>query len=134
MDENDRPVIFFDGHCGLCNRSVDAVLRRDKGHVFRFAPLQGETAGAIFTDMTEEERMNSFLLKDEDGVHDRSTAALRVSRRLGGLASLLYALIIVPRPVRDWVYGLVARHRYKIWGRSDSCRIPTADERPYFLP
>lgn len=130
----EHPIVFFDGHCGLCNSSVDLILRKDKNHVFRFAPLQGTTAGELFSGINEEELMRSFWLQDEKGLHRRSTAMLRILKRLGGFSSLGYVAIIVPRPIRDWVYNLIARNRYKIWGRSETCRIPTQEERAYFLP
>lgn len=131
---NQRPVIFFDGHCGLCNRSVDWILRHDSRHQFLFAPLQGTTAGDLFCDFSEFELLRSFWLQDESGLHRKSTAILKVCRRLGGFPSLLAVAIIVPRPLRDWIYDLVAKYRYRIWGRSDTCRIPNKMEREYFLP
>lgn len=130
----DLPIVFFDGQCGLCNRTVDWIVRKDKKHVFKFAPLQGTTAGERFKGMGEEELYRSFWLLDEDGLHRKSTAFFRICRRLGGVASLLYVLTVIPRPIRDWGYALVAKHRYKIWGRSETCRIPTAAERAFFLP
>jgi predicted DCC family thiol-disulfide oxidoreductase YuxK len=130
----DHPIVFFDGHCGLCNSTVDWILRKDKKHVFRFAPLQGTTAGDLFKGMDEGELLRSFWLKDEEGLHRRSTAMLRILKRLGGFVSLGYAAIVVPKVVRDGVYNWIAKRRYKIWGRSETCRIPTAEERAYFLP
>jgi predicted DCC family thiol-disulfide oxidoreductase YuxK len=109
-------------------------VRKDKKHLFRFSPLQGTTAADLFKGVAEEELMRSFWLQDGKGLHRRSTAMLRVYKGLGGLTSLAYAFIVVPVPVRDWVYNLVARNRYKIWGRSETCRIPTKEERAYFLP
>lgn len=126
--------MFFDGHCGLCNTSVDWILRHDKDHVFRFSPLQGETAGSLFEGVTEEELYRSFWLKDADGLHRRSTAFLRVFRALRWPVKWLYALIVVPRPIRDWVYNLIAMNRYRIWGRSETCRVPSKEERAFFLP
>jgi predicted DCC family thiol-disulfide oxidoreductase YuxK len=126
--------VFFDGHCGLCNSSVDWILKHDKDHVFRFSPLQGETAGNLFAGVTEEELYRSFWLKDADGLHRRSTAILRVCRSLRWPIRWLYGLIVVPLPMRDWVYNLIAKNRYRIWGRSETCRIPSQEERAFFLP
>ncbi len=134
MEKDQRPIVFFDGHCGLCNRSVDWILKHDNSHVFLFSPLQGTTAGDLFMSCPAEELLRSFWLKDESGLHRKSTAILRVCRRLGGLPALLSMAIIVPRQIRDWVYDLIAKSRYRIWGRSESCRIPTPDERAHFLP
>ena len=134
MSQVEHPIVFFDGHCGLCNNTVDWILRKDRSHAFRFSPLQGQTAGDLFKGVPEDELMRSFWLQDEKGLHRRSTAMLRVLKRLGGFASLGYAAIVVPAPVRDWFYNLIAKNRYKIWGRSETCRIPSAEERAYFLP
>ena len=134
MDNNKRPIVFFDGHCGLCNRSVDWILHRDTRHQFLFAPLQGTTANGLFKGYSEAELLRSIWLQDETGLHRKSTAILKVCRRLGGFPFLLAAAIIVPRPLRDWVYDLIAKNRYRIWGRSETCRIPTIEERAYFLP
>lgn len=132
MDQ--RPIVFFDGHCGLCNRSVDWILRHDARHQFLFAPLQGTTASDLFKTYSEEELLRSFWLKDSNGLHRKSTAILKVCRRLGGVSALLSLAIIVPRPIRDFFYDLVAKNRYRIWGRSETCRIPTSEERAHFLP
>lgn len=134
MDAADHPIVFFDGQCGLCNRTVDWILRNDTQHQFLFAPLQGTTAGGLFKGMAEDELYRSFWLKDEKGLHRKSTAIFRVCRRLNGFAKILALGMLIPRPIRDWGYGLVAKNRYKIWGRTESCRIPTPAERAYFLP
>lgn len=134
MDTAERPVIYFDGQCGLCNRTVDWILRRDKEHVFVFAPLQGKTAGDQFKGVPEHELYRSFWLKDEAGLHRESTAFFRICRRLPWPARFYSALVVVPRPIRDFFYRLIAKHRYKIWGRSETCRIPSPEERAHFLP
>jgi predicted DCC family thiol-disulfide oxidoreductase YuxK len=134
MDAADHPIVFFDGQCGLCNRTVDWILRNDTMHHFLFAPLQGETAGELFKGMAEDELYRSFWLKDEQGLHRKSTAMLRVYRKLGALGKFLSLGLVIPRPIRDWAYGFIAKNRYKIWGRTESCRIPTPAERAYFLP
>lgn len=134
MDAADNPIVFFDGHCGLCNRTVDWILRNDTEHRFHFAPLQGETAGELFKGMPEEELYQSFWLHDDKGLHKKSTAIFRVCRQLNGMARVLSLGMAIPRPIRDWGYGVIARNRYKIWGRTDTCRIPSPEERAYFLP
>ncbi|HXH61402.1 MAG TPA: DCC1-like thiol-disulfide oxidoreductase family protein [Fimbriimonadaceae bacterium] len=134
MDGSDHPIVFFDGHCGLCNRSVDYIVRKDKNHVFQFAPLQGTTAGELFKGRADDELMNSLWLKDEEGMHQKSTAWLRIMGRLGGLQALAGVLWILPRTLRDWCYDFVAKRRYRVFGRSETCRIPTPEERAYFLP
>jgi len=130
----DGPVLFFDGVCGLCNRFIDFVITRDRAAVFRFAPLQGETARDQLPE-ADVRVINTMVLRDEQGVFRKSTAAVRVLMRLGGVWRILGgALWLVPRPLRDAGYSLVARNRYAIFGKKETCRIPTAAERGRFLP
>ena len=130
----DTPVIFFDGVCGLCNRSVDFVLARDRRRVFRFAPLQGETARA-WLDPADVRDLNSLVVVDRAGVHRRSSAVVRILRRLGGFWAALGGLLwIIPRPLRNLGYRAVARYRYRLFGKKETCRMPSADERALFLP
>jgi predicted DCC family thiol-disulfide oxidoreductase YuxK len=128
-----HPIVFFDGLCGLCNRSVDLLLRWDGKGVLRFAPLQGETARAMLpAEQTRD--LDSLVLVDAAGMHRRSDAALRALEHLGGGWRGVALLRALPRGLRDALYGLVARHRYRWFGRRESCRLPTAAERDRFLP
>ena len=127
------PVLFYDGECGLCSRSVDFVLRRDQKARFQFAPLQGETA-AKFLSADEIQSLSSVILRTVDGqLHRRSSAVVAVFRELGGWWNVpSWILRIIPRPIRDLGYAMVARFRYQIFGRA-RCRIPTPEERSRFL-
>ena len=117
-------VILFDGVCNLCNSSVQFVIRRDRRARFKFAPLQsqGEAAG------------DSIVLVDNGRRYTRSTAALRIARHLDFPWNLAYALIVVPRPLRDAAYDFIARRRYRWFGRRDVCMTPTPELRSRFLP
>jgi predicted DCC family thiol-disulfide oxidoreductase YuxK len=126
------PVIYFDGYCGLCNGFVDFVLARDRSRRFRFAPLQGTTATARFGDPGDVDP-TTILLEDGGVVHERSTAALRIISQLGGPWSLLAVFRLVPRFIRDAVYDWVARNRYGWFGKRDTCRLPSPEERAVFL-
>ena len=128
------PIIFFDGVCGMCNRFVDLILRIDNKGVFRFAPIQGETAKQMLPPLSEAPQEWSMFYLDERGIREESDAFLEVYRRLGGVWWLLSLLRLVPRRVRDFVYRTVARNRYRWFGRRDACRIPTPDEESRFLP
>jgi len=130
----EHPIIFFDGVCAMCNRFVDLILRADRGDVFRFAPLQGETARALLPPLTGDPRDWSMVYLDERGVHEQSDASLEVYRRLGGVWWLFSLLRLVPRFVRNRAYRLVARNRYRWFGRRDTCRVPSAEEKARFLP
>lgn len=130
----EHPVIFFDGFCGLCNTFVNFVLPRDRRRLFRFAPLQGETANERL-DRQDVDDLGTLVLLDEQGTHRRSAAVVRILKRLGGFWRLLAILLwVVPRPLRDLGYRVVARYRYRVFGKKEACRVPTAEEREHFLP
>ena len=129
---NSVPIIFFDGVCGLCNKSVDFIIRHDQKHIFSFAPLQGETAAKTLPPQ-DTANLDTLVLLDEKGLHYRSSAALRIAMRLGGALKLFSIFFIIPKFVRDPAYNLVAKNRYRIFGKKDSCRLPTPEERKFFL-
>jgi predicted DCC family thiol-disulfide oxidoreductase YuxK len=131
---SSQPVILFDGVCNLCNRGVQFIIKKDKKKHFRFASLQGK-AGQEFLKKFDlpASVFNSFILIDEDKIYTRSSAGLRVAKKLGGALKLLYGFMIVPRFIRDAVYNLIAKNRYKWFGRKDECMIPTPELRERFL-
>jgi predicted DCC family thiol-disulfide oxidoreductase YuxK len=136
----NHPVVLYDGVCGLCNRVVKFILRRDKQAVFQYAPLQSPWAaqvlarhGANATDL------DTFYVViggngQEEKLLSRSSAVIHVLRQLGGIwRALAGAFQILPRPVRDWMYRLVARNRYRLFGKHETCPLPTAEERKRFV-
>jgi predicted DCC family thiol-disulfide oxidoreductase YuxK len=128
-------ILFFDGYCSLCNNLVDQMVRWDKKGVLKFASLQGETAKRLLPNSAVAEKDPDTLLYLRGGqVHDRSTAVLFSLRDLGGVWVLTSVFLIVPKPLRDLVYRFVANIRYRVFGRRDSCRIPTPQERERILP
>jgi len=129
-----HPIIFFDGVCGLCNAVVDRLLRADRDALFRFAPLQGETARALLSPQDDDPLRWTLVYLDERGLHTQSDAALESCRRLGGMWRLLSLLRVLPRPLRDAAYRVVVRNRYRWFGRREACRVPSAAERARFLP
>ncbi|MEA2638943.1 MAG: hypothetical protein QOF51_337 [Chloroflexota bacterium] len=128
------PIVFFDGVCELCNRSVDLLLRADTQRVFAFASLQGETARELLPPLTGDTSRWSIVYLDERGEHRESDAVLAICRRLGGPWRLLGLARVLPRWLRDPAYRFIARHRYGTFGERATCRIPTAAERSRFLP
>ncbi len=132
VDFDTTSVIFFDGVCNLCNRTVDFLIRRDKKRVLRYAPLQGQSA-KILLDPSMIETLPSVVFKDKDGVYQRSAAVLKAAAKLGGLWPALQIFLLIPRPIRDAVYNWIGKNRYKWFGKRDSCRLPTAEERSMFL-
>lgn len=129
----NQPVIFFDGLCALCNSFVSRVLLWDRMRIFRFAPLQGETAGKIGGLQSEEPSTWSIVLMDEDGTHRCSEAVLRILSRLGETKKLIKALLWIPKGFRDRVYDFVARSRYRWFGKRKFCRLPKPGEENRFL-
>lgn len=130
----EAPIVLFDGVCNLCNGWVDFVIRHDGGAGFRFAPLQSGVAGRLLEDsMLAADPGDSVVLMDESGTWTESTAALRVLRRLRFPYRLFYGFVVIPRPLRDWGYRVVARNRYRWFGRRDTCRVPTPEEGERFL-
>ncbi len=132
-----RPIILFDGVCNLCNSAVQWVIERDKEGRFDFASLQADAARRELVNVMTAKEIDalpdSIVLLDSDGVHVRSAAALRITRELGSRFALLRLGIVMPRPIRDAIYDLIARNRYRWFGRQDVCMTPTPDIAARFL-
>ncbi len=128
----DKPIIFFDGVCGLCNGFVNFVLRIDKSHIFSFAPIQGKTAKHVLSQKNLED-INTIVLYVNEQKYYKSDAFLRIFYLIGGLWKLLFIFKIVPTFLRDLGYHFVRKHRYQWFGKRDVCRTPTPQEREFFL-
>lgn len=125
---------MFDGVCNLCNNTVQFILKRDKKKQFLFGSLQGKAGQQLLRQFNlPTADFNSFVLAEGDRFYTRSTAVLRMLKRLGGGWSLLYGFIVVPKFIRDGIYNWVARNRYKWYGRRDECMIPTPELKARFL-
>lgn len=130
----EKKLILFDGVCNLCNGSVNYIIDRDKKDVFRFASLQSDKGQEVMDKFKlPKGEFKSFLLLDGEKLYMRSTAALQVARYMPGAYKLLYGFIIVPKFIRDFVYNVIATNRYKWFGQSESCRIPTPELKAKFL-
>lgn len=128
----ERRIVFFDGVCGLCNAAVDALIRLDEDGVLRFATLQGETARELLP-ADRWESLDTMVFWEEGRIYVKSDAALRIALRVGGGLQVFYPLVAVPRRWRDAVYSFVAKRRYAWFGKKESCRMPTPEERALFL-
>ena len=133
-----QSIIFFDGICGLCNSTVDFVLREDREQTFLFSPLQGETFRLVASDHPVTAKADSiFVLKrvtEQEILLQKSDAILDIFDNLPRYRWLARIGQIFPGPIRDAVYLLIASTRYMIWGKRASCRLPTPEERTRFLP
>ncbi len=131
---SSQPIILFDGVCNFCNAAVNFTIKRDKQKIIKFAPLQSEAGRQLIQQYgLPENDMRSFLFIENDKVYSRSTAALRVCRHLKGLWPLCYGFMIVPAFIRNAVYDLIAKNRYKWFGQKEECMVPTPDIRARFL-
>ena len=129
--EAEKKVILFDGVCGLCNKSVDFLIGRDTGKLFLFSPLQGKFAREHVPEDTEN--LDTLVYWENGTIFRRSSAVLRILTQLGGGWFLLFPLLLIPPFLRDPFYRFVARIRYRIASRQETCRIPTPEEKDRFL-
>jgi len=127
-----KGIVFFDGVCGLCNRLVDFLMRRDRRGIFLYATLQGTTAAKYITNIQVVDLKTVVYLKG-DKLLFKSDAILQILVDLGGAWKFFGVFKIVYRPLRNWVYDLVAKRRYKWFGQKESCRMPRPEERAKFL-
>ena len=127
-------MIFFDGVCGFCNRFVDFVIWADLRREILFSPVQGETSVKFSLYQDQPPREWKIAYVDEKGLYEGADAILLVLKRLGGLWRLPALLIYIPRPVKDYFYGVISRNRYSIFGKRGTCRVPSPEERERFLP
>jgi predicted DCC family thiol-disulfide oxidoreductase YuxK len=134
MNDTNDNILLFDGVCNLCNRVIQFTIIRDPKRKFKFASLQSDAGQQILKKFgLSISDFESFVLIKGDNYYLKSTAALMVLRELGGFWGLFYFLMIVPRPVRDFLYNLIAKSRYRIFGRRATCMVPTPDLADRFL-
>ena len=127
-------MIFFDGVCVGCNKFVDFVMKADSRAEIFFSPLQGETAAKL----SLYEHHNSYewqiVYVDEKGIYEGPDAVLLILRRIGGFWRLPALFIRFPKSVKEYLYGICSRNRYRVFGKMDSCRVPSPEESKRFLP
>ena len=128
------PILLFDGHCNLCNASVQFIVKRDPAKTIRFASLQSRAGRALLDKHNiDQNYIDSLVFIEEERLSVSSTAALRTLSYLSSWESQLKLLLVLPRPLRDLVYRFVARFRYKWFGRREQCMLPTAELKERFL-
>lgn len=137
-DDHTAPVLLYDGVCGICNRSVQAILRHDRHGTLRFAALDSDFARAVIERHPELQGVDSMVFVENPGRPDecvdvRSAAALRVAHYLGGPFRVLLAARIIPAGIRDRLYDRFAAVRYRLGGRHDTCPLPAPEVRARFL-
>ena len=125
-------IIFFDGMCLLCNSFINYVFNNDKNRYFKYASLQSKTAAQLLP--ISDLGLDTVVYIEDNKTYKQSTAVLRIMFHLGGFWSILsVVLAAIPTTIRDFFYNIVAKNRYHIFGKTDICRLPTAEEKAYFL-
>lgn len=128
-----RPVILFDGACSFCERSVQFIIKRDPDQYFSFAALQSDAGKALAARYNLTGDMDSFIFIDKETCYDKSAAALHVAKHLKGVWKMAFLFIVLPKPIRDFVYDQFSKRRYTWFGEKESCKLPTPEERKRFL-
>ncbi|WP_429472263.1 thiol-disulfide oxidoreductase DCC family protein [Neobacillus sp. B4I6] len=126
-------IILFDGVCNLCNNSVKFIIKRDTLGYFKFASLQGETGQRLLKKHSLNYDLNSFVLIEKEKVYIKSSAALRVCSQLGGAWRIFSIFRFLPPLFRDFLYDIVAKNRYKWFGKEESCILPLPKWKQRFL-
>ena len=132
--EKFEKIIVFDGVCNFCNAFVDMVIRHDPQGKFKFGTLQSEPAQEILCRLQlRTEDFETFLLLEEGRVFTKSTAALKIVRHLNSPWPLLCIFFLIPPAIRNKAYDFIARRRYRLMGKRDTCRMPTSADKGRFV-
>jgi len=133
--EDNKKIILFDGVCNLCNGAVQFVIKRDKKDMFRYAALQSEIGEKLVKERgIDTAKMDSIILVDPGvAYYTKSDAALEIAKGFGGLWFLFQVFKWIPTSLRNFIYDIVARNRYRWFGKKDQCMIPTPELQAKFL-
>lgn len=130
---NMNGIILFDGECNFCEKSVQFIIKRDPNGYFKFASLQSEIGKKLRKKYNVPEHIDSLLLIEQDKWYDKSSAALRIGKNLKGFYKISFVFLIIPKPIRDFFYDILAKNRYKWFGKTNHCVIPSQKIRNRFL-
>ena len=129
-----QQIVFFDGVCQLCNRSVNFLIKQDKKNVLKFASLQSAYAQNVVPKaLLNHEKLDNIIVYTDGKFYDRSIAVLKLCKILGGLFTVFLIGYLLPRFIRDGLYSFIANNRYRWFGITDQCRVPTAELKKRFL-
>lgn len=132
--KTQKQIILFDGVCNFCNYWINFIIKHDNKDVFKFAALQSDFAKDYLDKFGyTTNRFDTFILIEEDEHFIKSTAALKIAKQLKGWIKLFSIFIIIPSFLRNPFYNLIAKNRYKIFGKKEACRIPAPEEKSKFL-
>ena len=120
-----KKIIFYDGHCNLCNGFVNAIIKLDKKSIFLFAPLNGNHAKNLLKkNNIKNTTVDSVILFNNNSISYKSKAVIEILISLGGIYRVLVMTKIIPRAILDWIYDIVAKNRYSWFGKQDRCMVP----------
>jgi len=127
-------IILFDGICNFCNYWVNFIIDRDSKNIFKFAALQSEKGNELLDKFNlPKNDFDSFILISQNKVYKKSTAAFEIAKHLNGWPKIISPLRFLPVYITDFFYDLIAKNRYRIFGKKKACRIPTKEEKSKFL-
>ena len=122
-------IVLFDGICNLCNSSINFIMKRDKKNIYKFISLQSPSGQELLKKHNLPlDDFETFILIENEKYYTASTAALMISKNLSGFVKYLYVFILLPRPIRDFIYKVISKNRYLIFGKKNQCQIPTEDK------
>ena len=129
-----QQIVFFDGVCQLCNRSVNFLIKQDQKSVLKFASLQSTYAQKVVPKaLLNHEKLDSIIVYSDGEFYDQSTAVLKLCKILGGFYTVFLIGYLLPRFIRDGLYSFIANNRYRWFGKTEQCRVPTAELKERFL-
>lgn len=128
-------LVLFDGVCNLCNSTVQFIIKRDTHNQFKFSSLQSEYGQNFLKErnLDSSDFKSIILYEPEVAYYTKSTAALKIAQNLGFPYNLLSVFLLIPSFIRDWIYSLVSKYRYHLFGKKDSCMVPTPENKRKFI-
>ena len=135
IKDNDKTYVFFDGVCNLCNGAVNHIIDHDRQDRFRMASLQSEKAESYLQPYGEDPNdLNSIIVLKNDTVYKKSKAVIEIAKDLYGQKHWKVKLMqIFPNRLRNIIYDLVAKSRYQVFGKRETCRMPSEEVQNKFL-
>lgn len=128
-----KKIILFDGDCSLCNKSVQFILKRNVRRNLYFASLQSEYARQLLSSYNLDNQLNSIVFIEHSKIYTKSSAALHICKHLRHIWKWFFILIIVPKPIRDFIYHLVSSSRYQLFGEVKQCLVLQEEDRKRIL-
>lgn len=126
-------IILFDGECNFCDQSVQFIIKRDKKALYSFASLQSKVGQQLVNTYQVPANLDSLILIKNNSYYTMSSAALRICRHLSGGWKLFSLLLLIPKPIRNYFYKIIAKNRYKWFGKKETCMLPTLEMKKRFL-